>query len=574
MPTLPAPSLYPSALTFPAGVPPIHVRDKPPLRVTHEITTPSGRRYRWAPDEPDPANVPSGVRHSDTMPGGFEQYSATLPRKPGVDYSDLERLSTVTVRGAGGRVIGEYRLDSAPRSSGDQMSVSPAAVGFQAALDDNKFARMVYVDRDMSRWGDPSRQRQADLLAGSPKYVLDQWSVGVQADPSTGAPAIVHQSSRLVSDASQKGLAESWYDAQGIELGSVFYDLAANGLGDGADANWTTRVLLSDDDVHSNTNVGTDHNGADAIAATTLTASGVAKRFATLQTMYEGTTSGDGSWVAWWSPTVYGDHGLTKRGDNPQGFYASDVVAHAVRTWAPSLGTVIQQSAFVIPHLSFLDATTAGEIVRQASRFDLPDWGVWENRTFWWTERGGQARRWRTRIGPSELEETGPQVDRLWESILVQYTDVDGSTRTVGPPGSGADTESADLKDPDPENPANKLGLVRRDLLQMGVSTAAGAIEVGRRFLLEQRLLDRSGKARAVGYIEDERGVLHPYWAPRAGDEIAFVDASDKSYRRIVRTEKDHDARTISFDLDAPPEGLQALLERLGVVLVPLGVGS
>jgi hypothetical protein len=67
---------------------------------------------------------------------------------------------------------------------------------------------------------------------------------------------------------------------------------------------------------------------------------------------------------------------------------------------------------------------------------------------------------------------------------------------------------------------------------------------------------------------------LHPYWAPRAGDEIAFVDASDKSYRRIIRTEKDHDSRTVSFDLDAPPEGLAQLLERLGVVLVPLGIGS
>jgi hypothetical protein len=50
------------------------------------------------------------------------------------------------------------------------------------------------------------------------------------------------------------------------------------------------------------------------------------------------------------------------------------------------------------------------------------------------------------------------------------------------------------------------------------------------------------------------------------------VDAADTSERRVVRTEKDHSSRTCSVDLDAPPQGLEALLERLGVVLVPLGI--
>ena len=51
-----------------------------------------------------------------------------------------------------------------------------------------------------------------------------------------------------------------------------------------------------------------------------------------------------------------------------------------------------------------------------------------------------------------------------------------------------------------------------------------------------------------------------------------FVDAADTSARKIVRTDKDYDTRTCTLDLDAPPEGLQQLLERLGVVLVPLGL--
>jgi hypothetical protein len=163
-------------------------------------------------------------------------------------------------------------------------------------------------------------------------------------------------------------------------------------------------------------------------------------------------------------------------------------------------------------------------------------------------------------------------MDRLWESVIVQYNDVDGSARTVGPPGSLADVESASLKDSDPENPANQLGIIRRNKLVMGTSTAAAATEVGRRFLEEQKLLDRSGRARIVGHITDDHGILHPYWRMRGGDLISFIDANDTSYRRIVKADHDGTSRTASLDLDAPPEGLDALLERLGVVLAPLGL--
>jgi hypothetical protein len=155
---------------------------------------------------------------------------------------------------------------------------------------------------------------------------------------------------------------------------------------------------------------------------------------------------------------------------------------------------------------------------------------------------------------------------------VVQYNDVDGTAKTVGPPRSGSTVETSVLKDSDPQNPANRLGIIRRTKLTMGTSTAAAATEVGRRFLEEQKLLDRSGRARIVGHVTDDHGVMHPYWHIRAGDLISFVDASDTSYRRIVKVDHDASARTASLDLDAPPEGMDALLERLGVSIVSLGL--
>jgi hypothetical protein len=234
--------------------------------------------------------------------------------------------------------------------------------------------------------------------------------------------------------------------------------------------------------------------------------------------------------------------------------------------------TLTADPTFVIPQAAFLDPTTVSEIVRQCTRFSVRPWAVWEDRTFWLYDWGAKGRNWRARVGPTNLQETGPQVDRLWNSIMVQYQDVDGSTRTAGPVGSGADTEDDALKDDDPNNPANKLGIIRRDMLVMGTGTAASAVEIGRRFLEESKRLDSSGQATFNGYVEDDRGVVHAYWKVRAGDTVTFLDAADTSARRIVRAENDHDARTCSVDLDSPPEGLQALLERLSVVLVPLGL--
>lgn len=275
---------------------------------------------------------------------------------------------------------------------------------------------------------------------------------------------------------------------------------------------------------------------------------------------------------------AYGNHNLTTKTlatGEPDGLRASDIVAYTVTKWAPALTVTadsVQPSDLVIPHLVFTDHTTAAEIIRSVTRFELQDWAVWDNRVFYWHPRGARGRAWRTRVAPAQLEEMGPQIDRLYESVIVEYQDVDGSTKTVGPPGSGADIENTLLKDDDPLNPANQLGITRRALLQMGTSVASVAAEVGRRFLEEQKTLDGSGRIRIVGYIEDDRGVTHPYHAIRAGDTIAFMDASDSSPRRIVRVEHNEVERACSVHLDAPPDGLAALLERLQVALIPLGI--
>jgi hypothetical protein len=554
------------------------IREKPPLRVSVLVTDPSGRSNRWAADEASSENVPKGLQLSSTAPGGWEGFSCSLPRRPGVAYSDLTPFSNIYVQGAGG-CAGEFRLEDAPRESGNERNVSVRGVGHQAHLDDDKSAAEIYIDQEVSKWGEPTTQRQENLRAASFTRNDVGVSVGGQ-DAGAASPGITFAFQRFVSGLTELG--EVWYNGHGVELGKVRYDFDTTSSTDTA---YVDQARLSSDDLDTSSDAGTDHNQTDATNQT-VTATTSGRKWAAIQSYYGGGFTGDTlSNHSWRNVKVFGNHGLTERGTWPDiGLYASDAIAHALRSWAPllsftegSTGTLTPTS-FIIPQLAFADPTTCSEILRGANRFHLRDWFVWEGQrpgrpTFYYHDRGARGKNWRARIRPAQLQETGVSAQRIWNGVIVRYQDVTGETRSVGPVGSGANTESSDLEDADPLNPANQKGIRRWDVLDMGgVSTPAGATEVGRRFLEEANQLDSSGQASLVGYVTDDKGVEHPAWRVRAGDTISFVDAADSSPRRVVRAAYDHDAKTCSVDLDAPPEGLAALLERLQVVLLPLGL--
>lgn len=550
------------------------VRELPPLRQSLLVTAPNGRTYRWSEDEPDPANVMKSLKYSSTMPGGFENFGCVLPRKPEHDYADLVALSDIQVLGPGCGIDGEYRLEAVPKQSGDEMAVSPEAVGWQANLADDQSATMIYVDRDLGRWTTMSRSSR---VGGWASFTVED--PNVEADiVSAGLPSL-----RLTNTgpwaAANRPAAQATYDAgKGNKIADAYYDwVLSNSTGGSNLVN-----IWSDED--SDDIAGSDQrilNNSGVATRATYQPPSAARRyyFISLSETAGAACAVDNSiaLLALRSLAVYGNHGLTKRGAAPGGFYAADAVAHAVGRWAPKLkyttglyGT-IQQSSFVIPQLAFPDLTTADAMVKEMTKYELLDWAVWERRTFYLNARNARGRKWRARVGPARLRGTGQQVDAMWNSVIVQYQDVDGSQRTVGPTGSNADATSALLVDSDPLSPLNQAGVARRCLLKMGVTTAAGAIQVGARFLEQSRFINTSGQATLTGHVMDDKGRLHPYFSVRAGDQISFTDAADTSYRRIVRADVDRPAREVSIDLDAPPQALQALLERLSVVIQPLG---
>lgn len=553
----------------------MQVRERPPLRVHWEAESPSGRFYRWGADEVNPANIPADERWSDTAPGGFESADVTLARKPKVDYSDLQRLSTIRAIAAGGEIAGEYRLESAPASSGDQMSVASNAVGHQAHLDDNELASFLGLDASLANWEGMSTARQIEVI-GDARALGDS---GAENDPVSGVPQLKTNLSGHWDGLSP--FAESWYDAgAGNAIGRLWRAPTPSSSVSGV-TGW-----IFGDGIHENdqagggeteyVNDGTSPAGADADYLIPTTPERWARVFQFFTDSNSGTDGVD--YPIFWGLVPYGDHGLPIYGPAPGGLLASDVIAHVVSKFAPLLrfttgpqGT-IRPTNFVIPHLEFRDLTTASQILKGADRFTLNQWAVWAGPTFHYHEPG-MGKKWHARIGPSGFQQTGPSVSRLWNAVGVQFQDTSGRTITVGPPGSRVDVESEQLLDRDPENPANQRGLIRGHLLLMNeVSTPAGGIEVGRRFLEAAKRIDNSGQATFTGHIQDDRGVWFPYHKMRSDDLVSFVDAADTSYRRVVKADRSRSTASVSVDLDAPPESEDALLERLGVALVRFGL--
>jgi hypothetical protein len=559
------------------------VRERMPLRLHATVETPSGLRRRWAPDERKPDYALNLGPFSNTIPGGFEQASATLARKIAQELPDIEELSTVTIRGVGGEIAWQGRLEGSPRTWGDQSSVQPALVGWQAHLDDNNTARMIYVDADKTRWVGPSVQRQINLVTAGGG--TDTSAPSTAPDLATGYPSLV---CAIQGPDSRQMSVEAWYDANGIDLGALYYAWKRDGVLDNTDTNWSWLARLSSDDLDTSVDATANLRAAGP-GKGTLTATVAGRKWAQLLLRYNAAVPTNVlNQLFWTALAVYGNHGLALQGagdyQNAPGLLASDIVAHAVSTWAPLLdfttgqnGTIVP-STFVIPHLTFPDATTVSQIISGASAYDLQDWAVWDGPRFWWYPRGTYGRTWRTRTGDCQLQEAGPQISRLWNGVIVTYQDVTGVSRTVGPTGSGAIIEDASLLDTDPSNPCNQItnpdgtALRRWTTLQMGTSTSAAAIKVGQAFLAEQRLLDTSGQATLTGHVQDDAtGIYWPAWMIRSGDSLRVVDSNDPSARRIIRAEFDPSTAQCPLSLDSPPDGMQQLLARLSVSLTSLG---
>ncbi len=267
----------------------------------------------------------SGLAFSNVDPGGFEQCTFTLtaadaPPAVGARVTVWEGLSLAW--------LGEVdEIGQGDRRDGRAAPIRVAALGAGAELK-RRMTSMVYVDRDLDRWGPPPGAQALDR--GVNNWTLHPTVLRFDDGADYGLHLVIKGAWATPA----KPMSEAWYDAgAGNSIGSLYYAWKRGATMNAGPDTWSWQAVLSVQSDHLGTIDPTADLQAAGPADGVLTAAGNGRRYANVQVLYDATaagTPGADYVLVWTSLIVFGDHSLTKRGAGAdQGLYASDIARHA-----------------------------------------------------------------------------------------------------------------------------------------------------------------------------------------------------------------------------------------------------
>ena len=514
-----------------------------------------GRVIRFGGDEADDADVPYDISWDTQIPGGFGAASITLP-KPANLYADDKRLfSDVVIYGRGGRTLYEGYVTAVPQVGAQEIQLQCS--GWSTVLDRIQTFREIFVDRDLGRWGPASR---AWKLVSLPNFAFTD----AQTNPDSTLPSL----DLYADEGTVNPWIEGWYDSgAGNLVASIYYDMTSLST-----SSYQGKVCVADTDGASGQLDTGDLLTSTNSSAAAYFSPATAKRYGFVQFLASLTVASGSKGMTFRNLAVYGNHGLTLRGSDPKGVYASDVVGYVIQQAPLSTDTSsIEPTTFVIPHLIYPEDVSLRQVIEEVTALggssNVPnDWGVYDNKVFFWRSPGSYGRTWRVRrdqIATATSE--GPDADLRVAGVKVNYQDAAGTTKSVGPIGSNADYETDELVDIDPDNPARRIpGAYAVE--SVGITSQEGAVNIGKLILNERNRLVWRGSVELQGEVTDQNGNPYPVALVRAGDQIVIEDDADVTPKPIQSTAYNHSSLSLSASVGARPDSLEALLGRLAAV--------
>lgn len=546
-------------------------REHPPSKIAVLVKAEDDTKLgRWAEDEASVENVLANATKTGDMPGGHGESGCSLARDPKQSYPDLGSFSKVEWQGVGGERLWTGTLRQQPQSDGERISIEPKAVGDKQFLeDDPTVIGPGFIDSDLSKWSDPSTQRKIDIKPPDGIYNPGSGTMSVGWQKAGEEPPSITMELQF-----QNGhpIVEAWYRGEGAPIGRLIYDfISAEEL-----AGVHSIARIANDDVGSGfPATSVDHGSATAFTQEIDTPSYDPGADVLLSCAYEGAYEGEGTLtVRWRYVKVIGPQGLQLQGSYPNwGYFAKQMIPYIVAgsglTTNPEL---LEDDEFIIPQAWFSDPTTRMAKLVEVTKYGLLDWFVFNDRILQYRKPGTYGRKWRLSPGSGAPKNSGPDAERILDRLMVGWQDVDGTAKTVGIPGSGAQFIDTRLQITDERNAAVAARRPKGKLLALnGVCELEPAIKVGIRFLEEAANLAQSGEATITGYCQDSFGIWWPAAYVQPGDWAA--DPGTQNYRKITSVNYAHDPKTASVSLGAPPEGLGALEARFNSRLIELGLG-
>jgi hypothetical protein len=429
--------------------------------------------------------VADGLTWSAADPGGFEASSFSFPRRVKVEKGLPVRIEAGLASLFEGRVTepGEALVSGQTRV---------ACEGAGAVLRDGRMAE-IYRHARLADWRGASVQRRINNVSSG----FASQDASAQPDVTTGEPSLAEE----VQGAWAAGglpSCQGWFDAgETARIASLYYAWKKNSAINSADASWTWRAQLSDDDILGATDSTANLRAAGPDSGT-LVATSTSRRFALAELFYsaaggaEGTTYG----LYWTALALYGTHGLTLRGTEPDaGFYTSDIAWDAVsRVTGVDRGVVEDATGLVVPHASYRDPVAHERIAADMALLAGWHWGVWEslsllggNPRFDFRSYPGSPTASTTRGRCDELDLSERLAD-LYDTVNVTWQDTAGTQHITTRTRAVADLDDSRTLD-----------------IDMGLADTASAAAFGDFVLLLSQM-----NARATGSAVMRGNVLTP----------------------------------------------------------------